>query len=200
MALQQYKTLLLVVTVVLALFVASPAIQQLVAVPQTTYFTELSIFGAYHNATYPYNITVGQSYPLYINVDHHLGSCAYYLIEVKFRNQTQSAPDSFNYTSSDMPSLGNISFCVANNQALELPIDISFQYKLDLNNTDQLDMQNIIVNGFSLSVSPTTTIAWDSQRIGYYGNLFFELWIFNDTANAFQYNQRYVSLWLNMTT
>ena len=199
MAIQQYKTLLLVVTVVLALFVASPAIQQLVVVPQTTYLTELSIFGSYHNATYPYNITVGQNYPLYLNVDNHLGSCAYYLIEVKFRNQTQSAPDSFNHTSSNMASLGNISFIVANNEALQLPIDISFKYKLDGNNKDQLDMQNIIVNGFSLSVSPTT-IAWDPQGIGYYGNLFFELWIFNDTTNAFQYNQRYVSLWLNMTT
>ena len=199
MVLQQYKTLLLVVTVVLALFVASPAIQQLVAVPQTTYLTELSLFGSYHNATYPYNITVGQNYPLYLNVDNHLGSCAYYLIEVKFRNQTQSAPDSFNRTRSNMASLGNISFIVANNEALQLPIDISFKYKLDGNNKDQLDMQNIIVNGFSLSVSPTT-IAWDPQRFGYYGNLFFELWIFNDTTNAFQYNQRYVSLWLNMTT
>ena len=199
MVLQQYKTLLLVVTVVLALFVASPAIQQLVAVPQTTYLTELSLFGSYHNATYPYNITVGQNYPLYLNVDNHLGSCAYYLIEVKFRNQTQSAPDSFNRTRSNMASLGNISFIVANNEALQLPIDISFKYKLDGNNKDQLDMQNIIVNGFSLSVSPTT-IAWDPQRIGYCGNLFFELWIFNDTTNAFQYNQRYVSLWLNMTT
>jgi uncharacterized membrane protein len=199
MALQQYKTLLLVVTVVLALFVASPAIQQLVAVPQTTYLTELSLFGSYHNATYPYNVTVGQNYPLYLNVENRLGSCAYYLIEVKFRNQTQSTPDSFNHTSSDLSSLGKISFIVANNEAMQLPIDISFQYKLDGNNKDQLDMQNIIVNGFSLSVSPTT-IAWDPQRIGYYGNLFFELWIFNDTTNAFQYNQRYVSLWLNMTT
>ncbi len=199
MSLRQYKTLLLVVTVVLSLIVASPAIQQLAAVPQTTHLTELSIFGSYHNATYPYDVKAGQSYPLYINVVNHLGSCAYYLIEVKFRNQTQSAPDSFNDTDSNLPSLGNISFCVANSLTLELPVTISFQYKLDLNNPYQLDMQNVIVNGFSLSVSPTT-IAWDSQRIGYYGNLFFELWIFNDTTNAFQYNQRYVSLWLNMTT
>lgn len=74
MALQQYKTLFLVVTVVLSLFVASPAIQRLVAVPQTTtHFTELSIFGSYNNATYPYNITVGQNYRLYLNVTNHLG-------------------------------------------------------------------------------------------------------------------------------
>ncbi len=199
MPLQKYKTLLLVVTVVLALFVASPAIKQLVAAPQTIPLTELSIFGAYHNATYPYNITVGQNYQLYLNVDNHLGSCAYYQIEVKFRNETQSAPDSFNDTNSNLPSLGDISFCVANNQALQLPITLSFQYQVDGNNPNQLDMQSIIVNGFSLSVSPTT-IAWDPQNLGFYGNVFFELWVFNDSANAFQYNQRYVSLWLNMTT
>lgn len=199
MALQQYKTLLLVVMVVLALFVASPAIQQLVVVPQTTYLTELSIFGSDHNATYPYNITVGQNYPLYINVENHLGSCAYYQLEVKFRNQTQSAPDTFNRTSSDLSSLGNISLMVANNEALQLPIDISFQYQLDGSNINQVDMQAVSVNGFSLSVSPTT-IAWDPQKTAYLGNLFFELWVFNDAANAFQYNQRYVSLWLNMTT
>ena len=35
MAIQQYKTLILVVTVVVALIVASPAIQQVVVLPQT---------------------------------------------------------------------------------------------------------------------------------------------------------------------
>ena len=199
MAVRQYKTLLLVASVVLSLFVASPAIQKLVVAPQTTPLTELSIFGAYYNATFPFNITAGQSYPFYLNVNNHLGSLAYYQIEVKFRNQTQSAPNNFNFTSSDLPSLGNITFCVANNESLQLPVDITFQYNPDLNNTNQIDMQNVAINGFSINDN-STTIAWDTQRFEFYGNLFFELWIFNDTANAFQYNQRYVSLWLNMTT
>lgn len=198
MVTQKYKTLILVATMVLALFTASPAIQRLAIAPQTTHLTELSILGAYHNATYPFNVTAGQNYPLYIDVDNHLGFFAYYQIEVKFRNQTQSAPNSFNQTSSNLPSLGNIPFCVANNQALELPFNVSFYFLPDQNNGDRLDMQNVILNVFSLSLS-STTIAWDSQRNGFYGNLFFELWIFNDTANAFQYDQRYVSLWLNMT-
>lgn len=199
MAVQRYKTLLLVVTAVLALFVASPAIQKLVVEPQTNPLTELSIFGAYHNATYPYTVQNGQNYTLYLNVANHLGSLAYYQIEVKFRNATQSAPDSFNDTNSDLPSLVDLPFCVSNNQTLQLPIDISLQYQLDANNPNQLDMQSITVNDFSLSTS-STTLAWDPQNLGYYGNLFFELWIFNDTSNAFQYNQRFVSLWLNMTT
>jgi uncharacterized membrane protein len=199
MAIQQYKALVLVVTAVLALFAASPAIQQFTIAPQTTNLTELSILGSYHNSTYPYNITVGHYYPLYLDVANHLGYCAYYMIEVKFRNQTQSAPNAFNQTSSNLPSLADISFCLANNQALELPMNISFYYVLNQNQRLGLNMEDVIVNGFSLSVSQTT-ITWDSQRMGYYGNLFLELWIFNETTNAFQYNQRFVSLWLNMTT
>jgi uncharacterized membrane protein len=190
--------LLLVVTIVSALFVASPAIQQLLLVyPQTVHLTEFSLLGPYHNATYPYNVTVGKNYRLYLDVGNRLGSCAYYLVQVKFRNQTQSAPDSFNHTSSNQPSLDSISFFVADKETLELPIDISFQYKLGENKTE-LDMQNIILNGTVLKAN--TPIVWDSQRKGFYGNLFFELWIFNDTLNVFQYHQRYVSLWLNMST
>ncbi len=196
---QQNKTIVLVVTVVLALFAGSPAIQRFVVAPQPSGLTEFSVLGSYQNATYPFNVTAGQNYSLYLNINNHLGSCAYYLVEVKFRNETQPAPDSFTQSPSALPSLGNISVCLANNQALELPVTVSLYYRLDLNNTAQLNMQNITVNGFSLNLSPTT-IAWDPQKAGYYGNLFFELWLFNDTTNAFQYNQRYVSLWLNMTT
>ena len=132
MPIQQYKTTILVVTIVLALFAASPAIQRLVVAPQTAGLTELSVLGSYQNATYPFNVTSGQNYPLYLKIDNHLGSCAYYLIEVKFRNETQSAPNSFTQTPSALPSLGNLSVCVANNQTIELPITVSFYYTPDL--------------------------------------------------------------------
>jgi hypothetical protein len=198
MGLQQYKVLLLVVTFASALFIASPAIQQILVIPQTEYFTELSLMGPYHNATYPSNVAVDENFHIYLNIQNHLGSCSYYIIQMKFRNQTQSAPDSFNHTNSDQPTLGSISFFVADKGTLELPIDISFQYKIDENITDQLDMQTITLNGAALNAN-TTTITWDSLRKGFYGNLFFELWIFNNTVNAFQYHQRYVSLWLKMS-
>ena len=197
MGLQQYRALLLIVTAVSALFIASPAIQKLVFFPQTDFFTELSLSGPYNNATYPSNITVGENYRLYLNVDNHLGSCAYYVIETKFGNQTQSLPDSFNHTNSVLPSLGDITFFVADNESLQLPIDVSFQYKIDTNNSRQLDMQNITLNGATMT--DPTTIAWNPDKSGFYGNLFFELWLYNDTTNALQYHQRYVSLWLKMS-
>ena len=123
-------------------------------------------------------------------------SCAYYVIEPKFGNQTQFTPDSFNHTSSILPSLGDITFFAADNESVQLPIDVSFQYKIDANNPRQLDMQSITLNG--ATINDETTIAWNVDKNGFYGNLFFELWIYNSTANALQYNERYVSLWLKM--
>ncbi len=195
MGLQKYRTLVLVVALVLALFVASPAIEQMVIFPQTDSLTELSILGPYHNATYPYNIVSNQKTTLYIDITNHVGSTALYLIDVKFRDQTQSAPDSFNHTNSDQPALGQITFCVANNSTIELPVEISFQYTTDGNN-ETLTMQNIVVNGAALSTD--TTIAWNPDKQGFFGNIFFELWMYNDTSGTYQYNDRFVSLWLKM--
>ena len=84
------------VTAVLALLVASPALQQVLVYPRTEFFTELSLLGPWSMAeNYPYNITNGENYSVFLGVANQLGSCAYYQVEVKFRNETQSAPDSF---------------------------------------------------------------------------------------------------------
>lgn len=192
---QQFKVLILIVTAVSALLVASPALQQLIVAPQTESLTELSLFGQYHNATYPAGIALNMTYRIYLDVTNRLGSAAYYQIQIKFRNLTQSGPDSFNKSSSSQPTLGAMTFVVANQESLELPIDLSFQCKLDENITGLLDMQTITVNGEALNAD-STCIRWDIAKNGFYGNLIFELWAYNDTVNAFQYNQRYVSLWL----
>ena len=196
MAAQNSKTIILIVTVVLALFAASPAIQQVALSPQPASATEISLLGSYHNSTYPFNVTAGQNYLLYLDVTDHSGPCSYYTLEVKFRNATQPAPDSFAKTSSALPSLVDMPFCLDSNQAFELPITISLSYT-DSNVPNTLEMQSLVVNGFSIVVAQTT-LSWDAKNGGYYGNLFFELWIFNGTTNSFQYDQRYVSLWFNL--
>lgn len=192
--LQQYKALLLAVTAVAALLVASPGLQQLLVIPKTYFITELSILGQYRNATYPSNVTVGENYRLYIDAVNHLGACAYYSLEVKFRDQTQAGPDSFTHLASDLPSIGSMPFFIADEASYEIPLDISFQYSA--NTPDQLEVQTITVNGAPLVLD--AVINRDVDRNGFYGNLFFELWIFNSSTSAFQYHQRYVSLWFRL--
>jgi len=155
MGFQEYKTLFLVVIAVATLIAASPAIEKIAILPQTEPLTEFSVLGQYHNTTYPVNITANQNYALYFTVNNQLGSVAYYQIQVKFRNETESAPDSFNHSNSNQPSLGEIFFFAANRQTVELPVDISFQYHLNQNNMTQINMDSLTFDGATLNTNKT---------------------------------------------
>lgn len=197
MALYRYKTLLLIIFVSLALIVAGPALEQLIVYPKTEPLTEFWLYGPNHDATYPSNVTVNQAMRLYVCGANHLGEAAYYQIEVKFRNLTQSGPDSFNHTASTLKPLTTLTSSVVDNGTFEIPIDISFQYEINPKNTAQLNMQSVTINGDTLPINQTK-IKWDSEKAGFFGNLVFELWHYNPTSNAFEYHERYIGLWLRM--
>ena len=193
---QQYKALWILVTAVLALLVSSPALARVFVYPQTSFFTEVWLLGPGHTAeNYPYNITANENYRVFLDIANHLGSCAYYIVEVKFRNETESAPNSFNFTSSSLPSLYNISVFVANGETWELPVTFGFNY-----NVAQLHVgfESMTFNGLNFNLAGVSS-DWNPQTKVYYGNLFFELWIYNSATNTFQYHERFVSLLLNMT-
>ncbi len=199
MGLERYKTIILVISAAAALLIASPVLQQLLSSSQAESLTEFWLLGPNHGADYPSNVTSGQSYRLYLGASNHLGSSAYYVAEIKFANQTQSSPDSFNHTYSTQPALSSLTFFVAQNESYELPVDLSLQYRVNDKTSTILDINSITINDEEISTN-STTIAFDSARNGFYGNLIFELWIYNGTTSSFQYHERYVNLWLKLMT
>jgi hypothetical protein len=189
------------VTGILALLVASPALSRLLVFPRTEFFSELWILGPNHMAKdYPYNIVRGQNYSIFVGATNHLGYVAYYLVEVKFRNSSQSAPYDFgppsNRTPSTLPSLYNLTAFVADEGDWEVSLTFSFDY---VNTTfSTLQMQSLSLNNVELSLGGYS-ISWSSQTRVFAGFLFFELWIYNRTMSIFQYHGREVRLALNMT-
>jgi hypothetical protein len=200
--LQQYKVLFLVGVSVTALLVASPALQRLLVYPQTNFFTEMWLLGPKHMVeNFPFNITSNGNYTIFLGIGNHLGSCAYYSIQVKFRNQTQPAADSFNRTASSLLPLYSISAFVADKEELEIPISFSFNYVQDSYNEtfSEVRFLNMTFNNNVLNLNDYTAV-WDAEKSGFFGNLFFELWIYNGTVGGFQYHERFTGLWLNMTS
>lgn len=203
MNLKEYKVLLLVGTAIMALLVASPALQRILVYPQTEFFTEMWLLGSEHKAeNFPFNITSNSDHKVFIGLGNHLGSCAYYSIQVKLRNQTQPAADSFNRTASSLPALYSITALVADKETWESTISFSFDYTYSedpVNTTlSKVNLNNIKLNGVTLPLNGFSA-ALDSERSGFFANLFFELWLYNDVAGGFQYHERYTSLWFNMT-
>jgi hypothetical protein len=123
------------------------------------------------------------------------------VVDVKFRNETQSAPSSFgpieNRTPSSMPSLFNISAFVADEQHWELPVRFSFDYGVSLDKSSVV-FHGLTLNNQVLSLEGYVT-ARNVTRSIFYGNLVFELWVYDANATALSYHGRFVDLKFNMT-
>lgn len=198
MNLQEIKIMLLIVVCVSALFVASPALQRFLTYPQTEFFTELWVLGSEHEAAdYPFNITVNENYNVFLGVGNQLGHCAYYMLQVKFCDLHQSATYGINQRSSTLPSLYNITFFVEDNETWELPIVFSYDYVYNEDFT-RVYFDHLLFNEVLLDLNGTST-ELDALRNGFFGNLFFELWIYNENIGSFQYHERFVDLKFNMT-
>jgi hypothetical protein len=227
MAFHEYRVLFTAIIGILTLITASPALQRVLVYPQTEFFTEIWLLGPRHNAeNYPHNITNNANYTAFLGVANHLGSCAYYIIEMKFRNETQSAPNSFNHTHSSLSSLYSLTIFVADNDILEVPFTFAFNYKFQnvirvvysnvtvpqgpgKNATIEQRAYNVNVlqasfdslrfNDVTLSLKGYSS-DWNPKTREYFGNLIFELWVYNSSVGSFQYHERYVDLKFNMTS
>jgi hypothetical protein len=201
MNIREYGVLFWTVVGIITLLIASPALSRLLVYPQTEFFTEMGLLGPHHTAEgYPFNITRGQIYNIYLNLTNHLGYFAYYVVEVKFRNDTQSMPSSFgpikSRTPSSLPSLYNVSAFVPDAQSWELPVRFSFDYAYD-SMSSVVDFYNMTFNGAVLNMS-SYVAAWNSTTRQVFGSMFFEAWIYNSTTRVFQYHDRFVGLVFNM--
>jgi len=197
--LEEYRTLFAATSLVLILVATVPVIGLVVPfLGSGESFSELWLLDPNHMAEdYPFNITRNHNYSMLLGIGNHLGYCTYYLVEVKFRNQTQSAPNSLNRTPSSLPALFNITAFVADEGIWELPLTFSFDYKYN-ETLSQVEFYNLTLNGVALDMM-NYTVAWDSKNNGFFGNLFFELWLYDMTSQSFQYHDRFVGIWLNVT-
>jgi uncharacterized membrane protein len=198
MDIRKYTVPFFVVVAVVSLLVASPALSRVLVFPRTEFFTELYVLGSNGMAeNYPFNVSSGQSYTITLGIGNQLGYCGYYVVEVKFLNESEVAPNSFSFTSSPVPSLFNVTAFVADQATWEMPLTFSLDYALN-ETLLRVDFHSMVLNGVMLNLSGLSA-SWNATRSMFPGNLVFELWLFNSTDSSFQYNQRFVNLWLNMT-
>ena len=199
MDLQQYKAIFIIATAVIALLVASPALQRLLVYPQTEFFTELWVLGPEQKAeNYPFNITRNENYDVFLGIGNHLGQCAYYVVEVKFRNESMSAPSSLKGTPSSVSSLFNMTVFVADGSVWTQFLTFSLDYEFNAP-FSRVDFYSLTLNGVKLGLDGLSS-KWNFTASRFYGNLIFELWIYNGSTGFFNYHERFVDLKLNMTS
>jgi len=196
MKLEDYKAVFVAVGLIGVLLFASPVLSLVLRLPGGEKFSDLYILGPGHMAEdYPFNVRENESYLVYVGVVNHLGSSAYYVLYVKFRNETEPLPNSTAETPSVLPPLYTYRMFLEDNGSSEVPLTFSFSNVSFSDN--QSTVGNLVINGVSSSVNES--VSWDAVNSGYYYQLFIELWIYDPVSNGFSYHNRFVNRWLNMT-
>jgi hypothetical protein len=174
-----------------------PAVSVLVTFPRTSErFSELWLLGPGHMAeNYPFNITVGQPYTVYLGIGNHMGSTRYYVVYIKFRNQTQPLPNATQSEPSPLPTIYEIRAFVQDDQTWEKLITFS---ALEASQSETSSSVNrLVIN--ARTVWTNSTAIWDPERTGFYYQLIFELWIYDTASKNLGFHNRFVGIWLNMT-
>ena len=198
MNLEEYRTLFAAGTLGLILMAVFPTLSLVVPFPRGgERFSELWVLGPNHMAEdYPFNVRVGEEYSIFVGVGNHMGSSSYYTVYVKLRNQTQPLPNATESTPSPLPPLYEFRAFVVDGETWEAPLTFTL---LDVSRLDDsCFVSQMSINGVVFLVDSPST--WDSENNGFYYQLFFELWLYDVTSRGFRFHDRFVGIWLNVTT
>ena len=198
MNLEDYRTVFAATGLALMLAVATPVIGLFVSFEDgAERFSELWILGPEHLVgDYPFDITANVSHSVFVGVGNHMGGSSYYTVLVKLRNQTQSSPN----TTASIPSLllplSEFRFFIADGGNGEAQVHFKV---LDVSRSDDsLFVGRLSINDVIFAVNSSAN--WDSEHKGFYYQLFFELWRYDLTLRSFRFHNRFVGIWLNVTS
>ncbi len=196
MKLNDYKLIFVAVGLIGVLLVATPALADVLQLPGSEQFSQLYLLGPGQMAeNYPFNIEAGQNYSVYVGVANQMGSSVYYMVYVKFMNQTDQLPNATAGLPSFLQPLYEYRFAVQDGESWESPLRFSVSDTSFLGN--QSFIKTLTINNDVFDINQPSL--WDSNTTTFSYTLLFELWIYNSQSESADYNNRYVDLQLNLT-
>ena len=194
--LEDYKVVFASVGLIGVLLFASPTLGLVLRLPGGEKFSELWVLGPGHMAEdYPFNVKANDNYSVYVGVGNHMGSSAYYVVYVKFRNQSEPLPNATDGTPSPLPPRYEYRVFLQDGKTWDAPLTFSFSDVSFFENRSWV--AGLVINGVAFSVNKLAL--WDVNNTGYYYQLLIELWIYGVESEDFVFHNRFVGIWLNMT-
>lgn len=196
MRLKEYKLIFIAVGLIGVLLFATPTLSLVVHLPSGETFSELYVLNSEHKAeNYPYNVSAGENYSIIVGVGNHLTSSAYYVVYVKFSNETDLLPNSTAAIQSPVQPLYEYRFLIQDGEVRENPLTFSVSDASVTVNESLIKM--LTINGVAFNVDKPAT--WNPNGNVFYYSLLLELWMYDVQSNSVQYNNRFVDVHLNLT-
>jgi len=194
--LEDYRTVFAVSGLILILVASAPTLSLVLPLSGGECFSELWILGPNHMAEdYPFNVVNDTVYNVFLGIGNHMGSSAYYMVYVKFRNQSEPLSNATAGMPSLLSPLYECRVFLRDGKTWEAPLTFSFSGVSFFEN--QSFVESLVINDVVFSVGKLAL--WDGGNNGFYYQVFVELWIYNAGFDAFEFHNRFVGIWLNMT-
>jgi len=190
-----YRKLLLLAMIIAMFCASTPLLQMFVVIPRMREsFSEMWLLDENHaTENYPFNVSTVHTYCVFLGLGNHLGETAYYVVYVKFRNQTQLSANKTH--PSPVKPLFEYRYALRDEKTQEFPLRFQF-FDITFNAT-KASVNRIVINNFDFSIGFNTT--WDEEKSGFYGQIIFELWRYIPQQERLCYHNRFLALWLNFT-
>ena len=196
MKIGNYKLIFIAVALVGVLLIASYVIAGTIRPPGEEPLSELYLLGPDQKAqNYPFNIALSQNYSVFVNVVNHLGSSAQYLLYVKLAYATDQLPNTTVGTPSPLQPIYEYRFSIKDSAVWQQLLNFKVTDATISQTTSQIN--TLQINDQTLNIYKSTL--WNSNSSKFPYALFFELWLFNEQTGVVEFNNRYVSLQLNLT-
>jgi uncharacterized membrane protein len=197
MNLEQYHAVFVVGSLTLALVAAAPTLGMIMPFSlERDRFSRFWVLGPYRLAQdYPFNISIGENYRVFVGVGNQMGTPSYYMVHVKFGNQTQSIQDTTASNPSPLAPLYEYRAFVMDGGIWEAPLTFSV-LEISRNNSS-MSVVRLAINDEVFS--PNAFSRWSAEYNGFFFQLFLELYLYDSAARSFQFHNRAVGIWLNLT-
>lgn len=182
--------------IILGLIILAPSLFTFYSFPEGERFSELWLLGSNNLIeSGVVDILERESYSLSLGVFNNMKDLKFYKVDVKFRNPSEPLPDSVAGLPSPLESVFEYYFFSRNNETWEDEFRFSFEDILFEDNIFRIS--RLSINDRDIKVDKI--VLWDEKSNGFYCQFFFELWIYDSTISDFQFHNRFVSIWLNLT-
>lgn len=197
MNLEQYHAVFVVGILTLAFVAATPVLSLIMPFSvERDRFSRFWLLGPNHLVQdYPFNVSVGENYRIFVGVGNQMGISSYYRVLVKFGNQTQSVQDTTASNASPLAPLYEFRAFVMSEGIWEAPL--TFSVLEVLRSSSSMSVVRLAVNDEVFF--PDASSRWSAEYNGFFFQLFLELYLYDSAARSFQFHNRAVGIWLNLT-
>ncbi|MDG6223220.1 MAG: hypothetical protein QCH99_08170 [Candidatus Bathyarchaeota archaeon] len=147
----------------------------------------------YKVGSYPFAVQANEDYSFFVKIVNKLEQSEYYKILVKLANQTSIVADGYGLLS-EIDTLCESRVIVDNGNFSEIPFN--FQILNTSIYDDFLTIKKVSINGKICNIICSSE--WNTNKEGFYFQLFLELWRYDVLIGDFIYDDKTVSLWIKV--